>query len=406
MNRTVKRRLALLFCLVLYLSMLMLPIRAEDTPHYEAELLESLDMPNSPGGDISEGEYSIREDTQVLPVAFNEALAGIQSNMEAEGYQTRNIDAEKEQALDVTLDGVYGIHVEVPAGAFDADVFFFARTVSWGDLRAEQTEALAIEGVTPETEPVLFDIGFMGLNDELEAEEIEPGLAVLLTISVETPAQSEAELRMEVYHVDETGGEPVVDVVASSDVDSAGEVVVEDGKAVATIETGSFSIYALKYTVDFYMGEYEFHLDGGGSMPLSELMDALGMEADAADVAAVDFDGPDGLLEISNGGGEWRITSLGSFTEWYRMTITMSSGDSYTIDMTDATYNNVIAAITDTATNGLPIYANWDSTTKTMTFFQGSASCSTNKKISDVLHNNTEVEKVVFLPSSGKFKLA
>ena len=190
MNRTVKRRLALLFCLVLYLSMLMLPIRAENTPYYEAELLESLDMANSPGGDVSEGEYSIREDTQVLPVAFNEALAGIQSNMETEGFQTRNVDAKKEQALDVTLDGGYDIHVEVPAGAFDADVFFFARTVSWGDLRAEQTEALAAEDVTPETDPVLFDIGFMGLNDELKAEEIEPGLAVLLTISAQTPVWS------------------------------------------------------------------------------------------------------------------------------------------------------------------------------------------------------------------------
>ena len=90
-------------------------------------------------------------------------------------------------------------------------------------------------------------------------------------------------------------------------------------------------------------------------MALAELMAAPGIEADDADVAAVDFDGPDGLLEISNGGGGWRITSLGSFSEWYRMTVIMSTGNSYTIDVTGATCHNVIAAITGTATNGLPL---------------------------------------------------
>ena len=74
------------------------------------------------------------------------------------------------------------------------------------------------------------------------------------------------------------------------------------------------------YTVDFYYGEAEYHLPGGGSMPLSRLLDALNIDQDTAEITDVSFT-DDTLLSITPEGGDWRIVSLKAFDSEERLEV-------------------------------------------------------------------------------------
>lgn len=55
-----------------------------------------------------------------------------------------------------------------------------------------------------------------------------------------------------------------------------------------------FSIYAITYTVDFFFGEYEFHMAGGDEMLLSDLLRILSIDVDLRNSTAA-FTNPDVL---------------------------------------------------------------------------------------------------------------
>ena len=56
-----------------------------------------------------------------------------------------------------------------------------------------------------------------------------------------------------------------------------------------TFKTGDFSDFVLSYTVDFFYGEYEYHLPGGGKMLLSDLLTALGIDISLDEISGVAF---------------------------------------------------------------------------------------------------------------------
>ncbi|MBQ3327518.1 MAG: hypothetical protein IJG86_07120, partial [Clostridia bacterium] len=63
-------------------------------------------------------------------------------------------------------------------------------------------------------------------------------------------------------------------------------VVDENGRVESfSFETESFSTYVLKYTVDFYYGDAEYHMGGFGQILLSELFAALDIEVLLSDIA-------------------------------------------------------------------------------------------------------------------------
>ena len=91
----------------------------------------------------------------------------------------------------------------------------------------------------------------------------------------------------------------------------------------------------IAYTVDFYYGDAEYHLPGGGSMPLSRLLDALNIDQDTAEITDVSFT-DDTLLSITPEGGDYLLTSLRAFDSEEALNIAFSD-DYYHITVLDGT---------------------------------------------------------------------
>ena len=300
-------------------------------------------------GELNDDEDALRRLLELRGMkdgsGTRDALSDIQETLSADGYKTELVRAGTSDTIHVWLESGHSLRISFSAGAFEEDAVFFAKTIAWDHLDADQARVLSEQGITPLENPVLFDIGFMDRN----FAEIEPRCPIELNITEENIGEREGKIRMDVVHIDETGGFPNAEIVASTDADhvsvevsgmigAAGSAQVEDGRATATIEAGSFSIYAIKYTVDFYLDSYEFHLNGGDHMTLSALMDSLGVGDSASAIESVEFSGPNGLLlfERLADGSDWIITSLNSFTEWYKLKLKAKSGNVYVIDVTDA----------------------------------------------------------------------
>ncbi|MBQ8159469.1 MAG: hypothetical protein IJ083_01855 [Clostridia bacterium] len=108
--------------------------------------------------------------------------------------------------------------------------------------------------------------------------------------------------------------------------------------------TDGFSQFVLSYTVDFYYGDYEWHIDGGSEIRLSELFAALGIDRDAADVVSVSFTDPQ-LIEIKEIADEadgiwkdWMLISLQAFDTIECLTVIFSDGGVLEIRVEDAQY--------------------------------------------------------------------
>ena len=100
-----------------------------------------------------------------------------------------------------------------------------------------------------------------------------------------------------------------------------------------TFLTEGFSVF-FGYTVDFEYHGYQYSLEGGSDLWLSELMEALGLSQSVADVADVAFSDP-ALLEISEQDEDWLLTSLAAFTTREYLTITFLDGSQLEILVTD-----------------------------------------------------------------------
>ena len=133
-----------------------------------------------------------------------------------------------------------------------------------------------------------------------------------------------------------------------------------------SFSTDSFSVFALAYTVDFYYGEFEYHLDGGGVMTLSELFALLKIDHQVEDVKSVTFSNPE-LLQVKKieedttlgelivnlgleeqvelteedtgrplNAGDWALISLQAFNTTEALTIDFANGDQIVVRVEDA----------------------------------------------------------------------
>ena len=201
-------------------------------------------------------------------------------------------------------------------------------------------------------------------------------------------------------------GDPVVGAVHFSDEGSDPEAVTARETEEAVIITAeSFSVYGVVYTVDFYYGNYEWHIPGEGYITLSDLFKTLHIEADAASAADVVFTSPElvavkhieedallsavlmemGRIEQSSGRAEeeepseeepseedlsepegateqeetdegeiiravdWLLISLQPFRSHEKLTVTMADGVVYEIRVEDAQNYSVNFNVNDTA---------------------------------------------------------
>ena len=117
------------------------------------------------------------------------------------------------------------------------------------------------------------------------------------------------------------------------------ERTVEQSDASVVFSADGFSVWGVVYTVDFYYGNYEYHLDGEGEILLSRLFELLGIEKNASDAENVSFT-DDALLRVERvafeNGQDWLLTSLRPFDTEETLTVVMNDGEVFVIDVTDA----------------------------------------------------------------------
>ena len=93
----------------------------------------------------------------------------------------------------------------------------------------------------------------------------------------------------EVVHVDKNQNAEVI----------SDDVTVEKGEITeASFTSDTFSPFGVKYTVDYTYDGYEYSMEGGSEIYLSELFRELGIEAEASKAASIEFT-RDGLLSIT-----------------------------------------------------------------------------------------------------------
>ncbi|MBQ5950700.1 MAG: BspA family leucine-rich repeat surface protein [Lachnospiraceae bacterium] len=232
----------------------------------------------------------------------------------------------------VTAEGVTVV-MTAPAGSLPypaQELTLFAEAVE-----NEAAVALVEGGLPGEGDPVrrqtlLFDVRLM--HGE---EEVQPTGPVSVTFAgIETPRND-----AQVFHVD-MENEAVEDVTAEPAAPADPELL-ERLENEVLMETDHFSLYAVTftYTVDFYYGEYEYHIPGEGSIWLSELFEQLHIDRDVADVVRAEFTDP-ALLSVEQqdnaGSPDWLLTSLAPFITAETLTVTFENGDVIAVRATDA----------------------------------------------------------------------
>lgn len=127
-----------------------------------------------------------------------------------------------------------------------------------------------------------------------------------------------------VIHVDDDGNTSTISASVN-----------EDG--TICFETGGFSTFA-GFTVDFKYGDAFFSIEGLSNIKLSALLDELRIPLYASDVADLTFS-DETLVSVTRLEEEedFLLTSLQAFTSQESLTVTMKDGNSFVVNVTDAT---------------------------------------------------------------------
>ena len=246
------------------------------------------------------------------------------------------------------MDGEEEIH---PAEAVEVRVWLEeAAETPEEEIPTPEEEAAA--GAAEETaEGIAIELGEDGPDGQpFEAEEVAEAADDHIVI-VGEPVACAAHF----------AGESAVDVLDAAQREEAVVFMAE-----------GFSVWGVVYTVDFYLGDFEYHLPGEGYITLSDLFEELEIEADAAQATDVMFTNPElvavvkveedtALSQIKaelgnesvNGdaegeeqpeeegedeiipAGTWLLVSLAPFDTEEKLTVTMEDGTVYEIRVED-----------------------------------------------------------------------
>ena len=218
----------------------------------------------------------------------------------------------EQSAPAVTLEGDCGtvhVRVDAPAGAFPAGT-----EMCLTPAEGEQVNQAVERTVTRSVQAVeAVDIAFY---DTTGAErQPERTVDVTLTDSA-APGGTPA-----VVHLAQDGGAALVDRITQT----------EQG---VSFRADSFSIYAVVYTVDFYYGEYEYHMPGGETMLLSQIFVLLNTGLSAQRVTQAEFSDPT-LVTLEQVEGDWLVHSLQPFDTEETLILTFDDGEQAEIRVTD-----------------------------------------------------------------------
>ena len=187
----------------------------------------------------------------------------------------------------------------------------------------------ALEGGKRVTLARFFDIKIMDGETE-----IQPKQPVEVSVALDNTGIDAIEPQEHVIDSGETEVCAVHFAEANTDIVTAAET-----EEAVVFDAESFSVWGVMYTVDFYYGDYEYHMPGEESITLSALFDLLYIQADAALAEVVVFTNPE-LVDVGRleDGSDWLLTSLAPFSTEEKLTVTMADKTVYEIRVTDAQY--------------------------------------------------------------------
>lgn len=176
-----------------------------------------------------------------------------------------------------------------------------------------------------------LDIGFKTQDGEIVKADLQNAK---ISYTINTP--EEAESVEQVFKLTDTE-QPTATITEDSDtvVEEITDIETEEKDNTVTFETDSLAPIAVVYTVDFYFGDYEYHLGGGESILLSRLFGLLGIKEDVSNVTDVTFSNPE-LVKVERVGFNWFLTSLQPFDTEEKLTVTFKNGEVIEIRVTDA----------------------------------------------------------------------
>ncbi|MBR4758965.1 MAG: hypothetical protein IK078_02305, partial [Lachnospiraceae bacterium] len=102
------------------------------------------------------------------------------------------------------------------------------------------------------------------------------------------------------------------------------------------------------YTVEFTYGEKQYVMNGDTTIPLSDILDHIGLSGEVSSVRVSDAS----LFSASNRHGEWKVTAHQAFhtDEWMKVTV---DGVEYEIKITDSMQITItIESVTTTSEYG------------------------------------------------------
>ncbi|HAE16942.1 MAG TPA: hypothetical protein DCG51_10395, partial [Erysipelotrichaceae bacterium] len=188
--------------------------------------------------------------------------------------------------------------------------------------------------VTDEDVSVLEEALSEQLPDGIEKHaHVDPDTVQMLEISIVDEDGETVECEEEVIlTIRET--DPETDIVT---LDETGAVPLETEQTPegVTFTAASSGVYAFGYTVDFYVEGFEYHMPGGSSILLSELIDALSLSLTAEEIESVDFSDRE-LLSVIRIENDWILNSLKPFDSEEELILTLQNGDVYSIKVLDA----------------------------------------------------------------------
>ncbi|MBQ9708545.1 MAG: hypothetical protein IJV66_05115, partial [Firmicutes bacterium] len=248
-------------------------------------------------------------------------------------------DTVKQETL-VTEDNDYIVSVKYDVGANipQSTKLTVNEITEKSDSSYKDYESKALEAVCDKvgSDKVSgFDFAkFYDITLESQGKETQPDSSVDVTIDFNKKSALNGDGTAFIVHFKEN---PKTGKITASVLDEEDTqfTIKNDKMQQASFAADSFSVYAVVYTVDFYYGEYEYHMNGGEDMLLSELFGALGIDVAASDVSSVKFSDSD-LLEITKTKSDYKLSSLKPFDTEELLTITMENGDVYEVKVTDA----------------------------------------------------------------------
>ena len=308
-------------------------------------------------GEPAEGEPEDGEPAEGEP-ADGEPAEGEPEEAEAPTFTDGTLLAE---SADYNISLSFSADAMIPDGA-TLSVFEIDPNSEAYRSYMETTASKIFENKDTEADTLpyarFFDITILNAD----GEAVEPAVPVQVVIDLKDQVLATEDVEFAAVHFVEeetkTGGETEIVETELVDIET-GSVDASAEESTISFDANSFSTYGVIYfyTVDFYYGDAEYHMNGGSEMLMSDLFTKLGIEKNVSDITNVEFT-DETLVKFIKEDADWTIKSLAPFTTSETLTITFSDGSIIVIYVEDDSSGY---------TAGGDIYWYFNSTSKTLT---------------------------------------